>query len=275
MSSDIFLLTTLPLARLSSFIPSLSTWTAIAPLINILVDESELPLLPSDLPTHLRFIPYRALDRKTPTLQQVASVFHHSNNSQYLAFFNADISYLPCYQQDLLASPGITPSLFSDLHVLFAHRHDYLDEPSLGFQPYLDGFDYFSLKRSLLPLLLGTSPDFSIGQVGWDYYLPLSLPRNRVLTASSLPLFHKMHPTSSTSSWDSSMLSLFPLIHSSWIQSRPFPFRLLHRLLLLCLRTCLTFPKEVGNLFPFRYLVSRICCYCFIKPMLASAPHYS
>lgn len=274
MSPDIFLLTTLPLDRLSSFIPSLSTWTVISPFIHILVDESELPPPCSDLPTYLRFIPYRPQHSKTPSLQQVASVFHHSNNSQYLAFFNADISYQPLYQPSLFPSPGIIPSLFSDLHVLFAHRHDYRDQAVLGHHPYLDGFDYFSLTRSSLPLLFGISPDFSIGQVGWDYYLPLSIPRNRVATVSTLPLFHKIHPTSSTSSWDSSMLSLFPLIHLSWIQSRPYPFRVFFFLVRACLSPRLPYLNKVSNLFPFRYLLSRICCYCFIKPMLASASRH-
>lgn len=265
--SNTLTVSTLALSSVSTLINNLQQWKSISRTVVVLVSTLDAssnrhllaPLTQNAIDVQL-YQPTPLF--KTPSLYHIISVFHAYPNHQFYSFVNADIEINPSALSDSL-------SLAQTRHrVLFASRQDYShsQEPTT----YYQGFDYFSIPSRLLCHF--TQPSlhkFYIGQVGWDYYLPLSLPKPIVQFSYNLPIYHSIHPTGSHASWADAIVAIFPEIHYSWLNSQSYCRRtatnICRRLLPLSLRLTIWLPALRT---PTNYLLARIIFYVLLNPLL-------
>lgn len=248
--------------------------------INILIHETEIISLRADcsieqlLPS-IRFIPYSTpslatLENNTqsspPSLTQIFNLMKYSEHSEVYGFFNADIYLSPsCTDQftSILAKAKESSRLY------LIHRTDYCQDTKTRLGPYIQGFDMFLLNSELLTHINPDSyREFLIGQVGWDYALPLLLDRKLVRVALDSPIFHDIHQTGSSLSWSSQMNLIYGRISGSWIHELPAPKQICYLLIK---------PTKIDRLLSYittqavsQYLLSRIRFYFFMQPMLRS-----
>ena len=217
----------------TKLLTTLSTWAHFSDVhLAALIEESELPSLRKNIRLHSIFgtvltytyrapssTPFSSQSLKTsPTLQQVFDAFLTLDQFSSYIYINADLElYLPGYSvcavsPTLIPPPGV---------VLLGSRRDYTYSRK-HFSTYTIGYDLIGLDRETLHELLlpNTFHHYQIGEVGWDYLLPLSLPRNRILIQDNIPIYHKVHPTGSSSDrWSESILLVTRNIHKSWLET--------------------------------------------------------
>ena len=267
----VLIATTLPLASLSHYLANLIEWKKISCTVLVLISKpdadknrQELHLLyENSLLVHF-YQP--ASSYKTPSLQQVILSFSAFPDHDVYSFVNADI--IPRCPLNIPRTHKPLHCAFPPNRVLFARRHDYT--PSKLPQVYRNGFDLFSIPTDLMSSVqLQSLQRVFIGQVGWDYFLPLSLPRSIVQFSSDLPLYHLIHPTGSTCSWESSILDVFHHVHPTWVASLSLTRRLIYY---FCLWASLSY-QSASQLYPstkstLKYLLSRIIYYGFLRHLL-------
>ena len=252
--------TTFPLESLNLYLSNLLEWKTISRTVLVLIsspDASSNHHLLELLQQHgfYVYVYDQPSTYKTPSLNDIILAFRQYPSHNYYSFVNADIEIIP---------ESLLPALLlfqSPKHVLFASRQDY---SSLQYpKTYASGFDYFSIPSSLLPYFtLPSLHRFFIGQVGWDYYLPLSLPKHLVQFTYSLPLYHLIHPTGSYSSWEQSILDIFPDVHYSWLVSQNYSRRIISNLCELLYKTCIPLVHMSPLLqAPINYLLARTIFY--------------
>lgn len=148
-------------------------------------------------------------------------------------FLNADITYNS-------ESPALIDyyiSLALTLRkAIFFNRWDFLHSVNSNLTPYISGFDLIILPAHSLSLVPHrVLHRFCIGQVGWDYAIPLSLPHNHVARSSSLPVVHRVHPTTSSASWSQAMSTILLSIHYTHIRGNSY-YSTIYSLLLILYR---------------------------------------
>lgn len=264
---DTLTASTLALTSLPSLIDNLKEWKNLSSTVVVLVstlDARSNAHLLSSLTEHgidIEFYEPPQLSR-TPSLQQIISVFHRYPHHQFYSFVNADIET----NSSLLSNSLFTVQKHD--RVLFASRQDYSDvqEP----KTYYQGFDFFSIPSSLLCYLTQSSLHrFFIGQVGWDYYLPLSLPRSIVQFSYDLPLYHSIHPTGSQLPWADSIVEIFPCIHDSWLNPQSYYLKTVANLCRIIFFFASRIKSSMPSLHaPTNYFLSRIICYALLHPLL-------
>lgn len=169
----------------------------------------------------------------TPSLKAVLEAFDRvSIRYKCMVFFNADIELVGT-DAGLLLERAVRKSV-REKKAIFFNRLDIDPDDWSSRKYYMEGFDVFILPRELAKeIRLESLKGFYIGQVGWDYALPLALPAKHVLRSCSLHITHLTHPTGSTQSWGAAMKKLYYIVdetHTSGLVAR----RLLCRWQILC-----------------------------------------
>lgn len=234
--NKVLLATTFRLEEIRSITGFLQKWRADRNIsLMALVDSSEYcskrearELLTS-LVDHI--VLYRSIDnnilgnlgKKNPPslLDVIEALRRKSADYDYVGYVNSDIQLL-MHNRDHSLSEEIH-KFSSGIKAVFAHRKDYSSDHRV-FSNYMQGLDLFMFPSQLIRTIR-LSPAlrlFRIGQVGWDYMLPLSLPKQHVTTTCALPLYHKTHKTGSNADWSRAILSFLPYIDPSWTSSKPF-----------------------------------------------------
>ena len=214
------------------------------------------------------------LEKNPPSLLNIIEALKHkSSGYDYVGYANSDIQLIS-HKRDQDLSEEIH-KLSRGMRAVFAHRKDYSDDHSI-FSDYMQGLDLFMFPSQLIRTMR-LSPAlrmFRIGQVGWDYMLPLSLPKQHVTTTCALPLYHKTHKTGSNADWSRAVLCFLPYIDTSWTDGRPFG-----RAVLVCARFLqgllrnLRLPQYTQAMLAdgFDYFGSRIIFYSVIERVLLRA----
>lgn len=265
--SNTLTVTTLALSSVPTLIDNLQQWKTISRTVVALVSTLDARSNPDLLAT----LTLNAIDIqlyqptqlfKTPSLHQVISVFHSYPKHLFYSFVNADIEINPLLLSDSLSL------VQSSHHILFASRQDYshTQEPTT----YYQGFDYFLIPSCLLCHFTQSSlHKFYIGQVGWDYYLPLSLPKPIVQFSYNLPIYHSLHPSGSHASWADAIVAIYPEIHHSWFTSQRYYRRTVTAICSLLFFFSLRLTFWLPSLrTPTNYLLSRIIFYGLLNPLL-------
>ena len=212
---------------------------------------------------------YKATTKTSPNIKTVLEILSAEEGYDYYGFANADIE----------ADYGHIPTGFSEsIHKLsqgalavFAHRRDYSSDKNT-YKVYTKGFDLFMLPAGLIKnaSLCPGLKFFQIGQVGWDYMLPLSLREQDVATTSLLPIFHKEHKTGSNSDWSQAIITCITYIDPTWTYHKPI------KRLVLKITSRLIKPPSSNKNFnamwkrlkqPLYYVTSRVIYYGIIEKL--------
>ena len=208
--------------------------------------------------------------KKSPNLSAVFDAIALSEGYEYYAYANADIE-LAAASSDFNIVKAIA-DIIPAKGIAFAQRRDYSQSQS-DYKTYNRGYDFFALHHSTIKTakLSPSAGNLQIGQVGWDYALPLSFPKKLVTLTDSLPLYHQIHPTGNSANWDSSIVSLLSEIDHSWLEKR-FDHRIAINSSLLISRLL---PKSGGvqqqqksASSPIYYIASRAAFYLAIRHIL-------
>lgn len=290
---SVSLYTTLPLARWDSFKIPVNSWRAFSFVdTTILCTQDDLNSY-SDTVAHISSlgIDFRSYgdssvpksDRngkpnRTPSLKSLFEVFNQGKRSSCYIYTNADIYLAPSHHavlSDLLR--------YSIEHrkIIFASRWDVTTYGEPVPKLYDIGFDLFIVPESCLHKISQVDlSTFFIGQVGWDYALPLSLVRDDICKTSILPIEHLVHPTTSTQSWSSAMLNILTVIHQSHIHRSSFSllsYKTIKSLLLVSKLLQRIMPSWLyRRLSPYlKYINSRLSFYGYIGIALSSLPEFN
>lgn len=206
--------------------------------------------------------------KRSPSLFTVFNSLKAYRGYSYYGFVNSDIELDA--SDDFLHKVS-SASEHSNL-VLYPRRDygNYLVNSRL----YRLGFDFFVAPAALVysldipPALKG----FRVGEVGWDYILPLSMPKSRIRFSDNLYLYHRLHPSGSTEMWDSAIITCLFNIHATWVSAVPYS------LLIASLKLLYRCSISLEEWLPVRlhlkglisYLISRCLLRLFIKPVLLS-----
>ena len=271
--------TSLPLNNWNRYEKSLLSWASL-PICKtfILCSESEISAynsLVSELRQRNIFCiaahpkPQLSANRSTkPSFADIFKAIQSTSTPNTTSIFvNADITYnsrLPVLIEYYI-------SLASTLRkAIFFNRWDFLYSANANLKPYTSGFDLIILPAISLSLVPNSVlHSFCIGQVGWDYALPLSLPHHHVARSCSLPIVHRVHPTTSSASWSQAMSTLLLSIHYTHIRGNYY-YSTVHSLLLIlyrlfqlpCLRRLHLFQEGLT------WLHSRLSFYLLITHLL-------
>lgn len=283
----LLLVTTYPSSQLEKISSNISAWLDLDDVTLLsLIHNADLPSV-RNYYSHQQFSDYKwskhlihlypvltPCPNRAPFLSEVLSCFSKYPEFDLYAFVNADIEpNLPSWHQSSLSTD--LSSIPSRPILYLAHRQDYLESRE-NLAPYLQGFDFFLLNKSLLNSLdFSLYSDLRIGQVGWDYLFPLSINAFHVYKASNPLLLHRIHPTGSSSSWESAILQILQLIHPSWLQLSntllrllfPLTKRISHSLLMRS-------SRKTRSMRLLTYFYTRIIFYTFVVKLLSRIPQY-
>lgn len=279
-------MTTLPLGRLDRYLDSLLSWRRYYKTI-VIISPSDGSNYPEKV-DYLRTLHVlcHELDFDSPIPSQVTPLFsprtpslavlynfllHYIPNGQLAVFTNADISL---HEGDNRKLEKLAQECTDNSHIAFLHRWDISISQPCDPQPYLEGFDAIIFPQvCLLAAPLELLKLFSIGQVGWDYGLPLMLKHSSVIRSSRIKLTHIIHPSTSTAIWDRAIILVFQNINPSHLKtSNNLPIVLSFHLLRITdalYRLILPlFDKNKHSIPKYYFFFSRTAYHCVIKRLL-------
>ena len=273
-----FLCTTLGVRQLSSqrILGCLRTWASgFKEPINLLVhvkEEREIQrfleelYMDNSISIHL----YGSLSDNTlgpPSLMEVWKLFQNNQAARYL-YFNSDLEF---DANSWGSTEAVLEKISHNKLITFFCRYDYHEANPDASRVYVSGFDVFIIPASMLDSVGDKSLGlFSIGNVGWDYFLPLSIKQDRVQLAYGLPVRHMMHPTGSSKDWGDMIFKLLPEIDESWINLLPRKRGILLRLCIYIARMDKGVDRSSKDLMAktVSYMISRCSYYLCLRPLL-------
>ena len=279
MTGMYLVVTTMSAIDVSAVKNFLHDWGNIGGLkIVLLLEEDEVSVRGEELKrivgSSVELATYHAnkREKRSPMLEDIWEVFRQRASYDGYIYVNGDI---------LLSHPGSNRGILSgaDLErvlarrkVTFAKRRDFKDSSDVPVI-YQYGYDMVIVPTELL----GVVPSFvlknwQIGQVGWDYALPLGICKRYCITSTELGIYHRIHRSASQADWSRAMLNLARSLHWSWVTDLGLGKRLMLRLLIspLIINT-LTFRSSsaVEHIQrKVRHFYSRIIFYGFIYGLL-------
>ena len=205
------------------------------------------------------------LRKRTPSLRDVWNAFQAEGSKESIyCFVNADIR--PKFSRDG-KELDIIRFAYENKIILAANRQDYTVSRQSS-RVYSKGFDFFSIPGVMLDRYAGLPLEkYRIGQVGWDYALPLMVKRHELFRVSSMGLYHRLHPTGSEEDWGESICRLVSDVDSSWIGSISAIGRTIFRIGKCIQKARVSIcPRAVQEF--LRYSASRMVYYGAIRAML-------
>jgi len=247
-------------------------------MLVLLLEEDEVSIRGEELKrvvgSSVELATYRAgqREKKSPMLEDIWEVFKQRTGYDAYIYVNGDI--LPSHpgaDRGVLSSADVGRVL-AGRKVTFSKRRDFKnanDVPVI----YKYGYDMFIVPSELLGVVPSfILKDWQIGQVGWDYALPLGICKRYCITSTELGIYHRIHRSASQADWSSAMLNLARSINWSWVTDLGLGKRLMFKLLISPLIiNILTFtsPSVVGHIQRgVCYFYSRIIFYGLISGLL-------
>ena len=286
----ISLYTTLPVLRWKSYEKAITSWHKISSIdITILVSQQELISHPHQV-AYIKSLgiacrPFQqssmvhegknSHEKLVPSLPSLLYSLACDKSSSCLVYCNADI-YLSAHSCSIFRR--LVDYVTDRAKVVFVNRWDVSYYGSSSPIPYTAGFDMFLVPSSCRSKIIKSDLSaFFIGQVGWDYALPLSLDYRDICKTSQIPLQHLIHPTTSTQSWSAAMLNVFSLVHKSHIQRSSLSWFSYSLLRIIVEISALVSRRLPSTLYPqlnylLNYLNARLVFYGFIDAALSSIP---
>ena len=231
---ELVILTTFRLSDTRQALYNLKRWKSEAGVSTCaLIEEKDYISNPADIEllkngadilipykAHIDSVASRQYGKRSPRIIDILETMKGLKGFKYYAYANADIE-LRVNKRGMDLCRKID-ELSSGRRIIFAHRRDYSSEAE-GFAYYMQGLDFFVFPNKALEEIEFSQGIYScqIGQVGWDYMLPLCMPASQVLTTCRLPIYHEIHPTGSTADWSEAIMNLLPHIHPTWTNEKP------------------------------------------------------
>ena len=211
-----------------------------------------------------------ALNGKGPTIKEVLSRCKASAEVEIVVFLNADIEI--ARGSSALAS-RIREGLISSRLILFQRIETSLDGREI--RRYSEGFDGFAVNPQNVGDVDEVLGLMRIGQVGWDYALPLCFEKKMVRVWCGSEFRHKIHATGSSLQWEDAITRLSFAIDKSWKVSAEKKRQLALLFGTLCLRWAeLGLVRFASSRSSYKrclvWLGCRVMYYGFIKPELGS-----
>ena len=209
--------------------------------------------------------------KKSPSISTIFETIRLFKGYEYYAYTNADIELAPTIESFTLSKA--IRKITGDKKIAFGKRRDYSETKS-EYETYQSGLDFFCLHYSILPDLKldSRAGTFQIGQVGWDYILPLSFPKEFIRFTSSLPIYHRRHATGSSADWSFAIASLVLSIDNSWLEKNSLEKHIINVSRLIA-RSIESRQRQNGRgklSITATYLMSRFAFYLAIQRILVA-----
>ena len=230
----------------------LGSWGNISDLkIVLLLEESELSIRGEELKRivspRVELATYRAGrgEKKSPLLEDIWKVFIQRTGYDAYVYVNGDIFPSHPGSDTGVLSGADFRRVLGKRKVTFSKRRDFSDASDVPLI-YEYGYDMLIVPSELLSVVPSTIlKDWQIGQVGWDYALPLGICKEYCITSTELGLYHRIHQSGSQADWSRAMLNLARSIDYSWVTDLSIGKRIIFRLLTLRLiLNMLTVPSS-------------------------------
>lgn len=213
--------------------------------------------------------------KRSPLFSQVWEVLESRRSAfDYLGFVNSDIEYHSCGKDcslnRLIGQEGQCAST-----LILSRRIDYDTTIDRQIGEYLDGYDVFLIRSGGMPLNTCIFSRCRIGQVGWDYFVPLCQDKGNVALLPSTSTFHRIHQTGSSKKWEQEVIDVFLCSHQSWYNSSSI-MSYGRRHMLFIYTSCRIITKRLPRAWQrftkdlIDYFSARIVYYFFIKNALKS-----
>ena len=278
-NSPVLVVTTMSLADMSILEEFIGAWTYIASLkLVLLLEEGDLEGSAKELhkfgSSGVDIVVFGADQRtkKAPLLWDIWNVFNMYKGYAAYAYVNADIRPKNEIAPDLYLDDAAVRYLLKQRRITFLKRRDFKEHEAQCYI-YEQGYDMFFVPSELLESVPSSVlTDWQIGQVGWDYALPLSICKKYCLATTRIPLFHKIHPSGSSADWSVAMLEVVRYIDESWVGELSMFRKLVFRGLTMPLVIDLMVGRSFVSLDivqkTVRYYYSRLVFYGFISKFL-------
>ena len=292
MVGSLYLISTFAARHAQESLLTLQTWRRLrSTTLAVMIEESEVSdvmrVMRAPIGDGIKIIPYRYQTgihlssdeeegrKRSPLFSQVWELMQAEKGSyDYLGFVNSDIEYHGhtegCSIRALLSAPGP-----SENSVVLGQRIDYTQDNAHPIGRYLAGYDIFIIRSRFDEIQTSVFKRCRIGQVGWDYLIPLSQEKKNVCCLNSTSTYHRIHKTGSSSSWSKEIIAAFGLSHESWYRDswdRGFTRSMTLMLYMECRVAIEWLPKNLHNHCKkcLEYVFARVFFYCFIRKELAS-----
>ena len=148
---------------------------------------------------------------KGPTLSEVLRVCQASADAEIVLFLNADIEIASCKYE----LGGRMKDQLEIGNLMMIQRME-TDESRKEIRRYQEGYDGFAMHTDKKVEITEVHELMRIGQVGWDYALPLSMDRRKISVWPGSEFRHKMHETGSSLQWEDAMTRICHGIDKTW-----------------------------------------------------------
>lgn len=291
MVGKLYLVSTFAARHAKESLLTMQTWRMLGNItVAVMIEEREVSnvrrIMKETIGDGFEIIPYRYQSglllenkeegrKRSPLFSQVWEEMQAVKSSyEYLGFVNSDIEYHQhaesCSIRELLDAPG-----HSGTSLVLGQRIDYLQDWSRPIGRYLAGYDIFIIRSRFDEINKAAFERCRIGQVGWDYLIPLTQEKSSVCCIDSTSTYHRSHKTGSSSSWNQAIITTFRLSHESWYRDtwdRGFTRSMTLVLYMGCRAAISWLPKSLHTRCrkSLEYVFARVFFYCFTKKELAS-----
>lgn len=279
MSKQYLVVTTMSLTEISMLEEFIDAWSDIPSIrLVLLLEEGDVAARAKELDRvvspGINIVEFSADRRrkKAPLLLDIWKVFNKYKGYEAYAYVNADIRPKSKVAPNQYLGVSAIQDLLKPKRIAFAKRRDFAGCEAECYI-YEQGYDMFFVPCELLESVpRSVLTDWQIGQVGWDYALPLAICKDYCLGSTRIPLFHRIHPSGSSADWSVAMLEIVRYIDESWVRDLSMFKRQVFRVLTMPL----VIDLIIGRSFivfdivqePVRYFYSRLVFYGFISKFL-------
>ena len=291
MVKRLYLISTFAARHAKVAILTLQTWRQLkGATIAVMIEESEVSdvqrVMHETLRDDFEIIPYRYQNhsypdgdiksrKKSPLFSQIWEAMQAVGDSyDYLCFTNSDIEYYSP-GQDCSIRKLLAPSEFAGTSLILGQRIDYMQDKARPMGTYLAGYDIFFIRSGFQGIKSSAFRRCRIGEVGWDYLIPLSQEKSDICCIDSTSTYHRMHKTGSISSWSSEIITVFQMVHESWYRNSwdKGIMRSLALALYMRFSAVIAWLPHAAHIHCkawLEYMFARVFFYCFMKRELAS-----
>jgi len=234
-------ITTSSLATISGISASVESWKGrLGAKVTLMIEEDERELheaefneakkMFDDIFEYTLGCKRGTLFGKGPTLKEVLELCEASVEAETVLFLNADIRVVDNTRQ-LVEQ---LKECLKENELILLQRID-IGGTGNEIQRYREGYDGFALNPKKLGAYVDSYEFMRIGQVGWDYALPLGLDKGRVRIWQGDHFKHRVHPTGSSLQWEDAITRISFAINQTWISEA----KASHQVALSCARSLL------------------------------------
>lgn len=150
--------------------------------------------------------------------------------------------------------------------IVLMSRCDYEDNKAEAVR-YVEGFDVLGFSREWRERADEGMRGLKIGNVGWDYMVPMATRMERVCAVKG-DVWHRRHKSGSRDSWEEMILRVVKEMHETWIDEVGTLGRLTQQLIRLYWVRCRKRYRGRRLIAGCDYMLSRMSYYLLVKRVL-------